>query len=105
MSVCLHDTACPGHGYAHEAAMNRAGTPRVDLSDLAKLPPLPGRIELPGLTDEDRELRPSTRMLLAMAHTRRPIYQGTVPAHVKASRRRKNRAARRARAVHRRCTR
>lgn len=41
--------------------------------------------------------RNATGMLLALANTGRHIYLGTVPGHVKAERRRKNRAARRAR--------
>ena len=75
----------------------------MDLSGLKKIP-LPGRIDI-GLSEEEKTLSPSTKMLLAMSRLRKPIYQGTVPAHVKASRRRKDRAARRARIVHRRCTR
>jgi hypothetical protein len=41
--------------------------------------------------------RVSTRMLLAMARTGRPVYEGTVPAAVKARRRAANKRARLAR--------
>lgn len=41
--------------------------------------------------------RASTQMLLAMGAIGKPIYEGTVPGHVKARRRRQNRAARAAR--------
>jgi hypothetical protein len=103
MSVCLHDPNCPGHGFAHEAAMRRAGTPPVDLSPLANKIPLPGHIDI-GLTEDEKILSPSTKMLLVMAAKGQRIYEGTVPGHVKARRRAKNRRARRARVVHRGCT-
>lgn len=45
---------------------------------------------------------PSTKMLLAMSALGKPIYEGTVPAAVKATRRRRNRAARAARKAARR---
>ena len=41
--------------------------------------------------------RPSTQMLLAMGAIGKPIYEGTVPGHVKARRRAAGKAARRAR--------
>ena len=41
--------------------------------------------------------RASTQMLLAMGRIGKPIYEGTVPGHVKARRRAINKAARRAR--------
>lgn len=40
---------------------------------------------------------PSTKMLLALSATGKHVYQGTVPAAVKARRRAKNKVARRAR--------
>lgn len=45
--------------------------------------------------------RNSTGMLLAMADTGRPVYQGTVPPAVVAKRRARNKAARAARRAHR----
>jgi hypothetical protein len=41
--------------------------------------------------------RPTTQMLLAISATGKHLYQGTVPAHVKARRRAANKVARRAR--------
>jgi hypothetical protein len=41
-----------------------------------------------------------SRMVLAMLQTKH-VYQGTVPAHVKEARRRKNKAARRSRRINR----
>lgn len=46
--------------------------------------------------------RNATGMLVALADTGKHLYQGTVPAAVKASRRRKNKAARAARRAARR---
>ncbi|GAB3863291.1 hypothetical protein GCM10028801_30570 [Nocardioides maradonensis] len=46
--------------------------------------------------------RPSTRMLLAIADTGKHLYQGTVPAHVKAKRRARNKVARLSRKANRR---
>jgi len=40
---------------------------------------------------------PSTKMALALAATGKTVYGGTVPGHVKATRRRRNKAARQAR--------
>jgi hypothetical protein len=40
---------------------------------------------------------PSTKMALALAATRKRVYEGTVPGAVKAERRAKNKAARKAR--------
>lgn len=68
--------------------------------DLSMIP-LPGRVSLPGVAEEDLRLKDSTKMLLALSRTHRHFYEGTVPAAVKARRRAKNRAARRARRVHR----
>lgn len=47
--------------------------------------------------DDDAELKPSTRMLLAMSRLGKPVYGGTVPAPVVARRRAANKAARKAR--------
>lgn len=56
----------------------------------------------PGVTtvtpdDIAKASSPSTQMLLAMGATGRKVYEGTVPAAVKAQRRAKNKAARKAR--------
>lgn len=63
--------------------------------------PLPGRVSIPGVTEDDLALSDSTKMLLALSRTKRHFYEGTVPAATVARRRAKNRAARRARRVHR----
>lgn len=59
---------------------------------------LPARLRV-ARTDADDALiaSPSTRMLLAFAALGKPMYEGTVPAHIKARRRAKNKAARHAR--------
>lgn len=64
----------------------------------------------PGVTtvapdDIAKATSPSTKMLLALAATGRRVYEGTVPGAVKAKRREQNRAARRARAAHRKAAR
>lgn len=53
----------------------------------------------PWVTPDDIEKAssPSTKMALALAATGKQVYANTVPAHVKADRRRKNKAARIAR--------
>jgi hypothetical protein len=60
---------------------------------------MPRRVET--RTDEQLAVaegnRPTTQMLLAISATGKHLYQGTVPAHVKARRRRQNKAARLAR--------
>lgn len=55
------------------------------------------------VTDDqiERAERASSQMLVAIADTGKHFYQGTVPAHVKARRRAKNKAARKARRPHR----
>lgn len=55
------------------------------------------------LSPEDIEIaeRPSTRMLLALADTGKHLYQGTVPGHVKAKRRARNKVARASRRANR----
>jgi hypothetical protein len=64
-------------------------------------PGLPGTVTITDSTDRDLTdsggFRESTRMLLAMARTGRPVYEGTVPAHVKARRHAANKRARVAR--------
>lgn len=51
------------------------------------------------IPEEEREkaVSPSTKMALALAWTRKPFYEGTVPAATVLNRRRKNKAARAAR--------
>lgn len=51
---------------------------------------------------ENLRLSDSTKMLLALGMSGKHLYQGTVPPAIVARRRAKNRAARRARRVHRR---
>ena len=54
-----------------------------------------------GPEDIARAGSPSTKMALALAATGKHVYEGTVPAAVKARRRAKNKVARRARRVRR----
>ncbi len=60
---------------------------------------LPGRIRTASEEDVARQWSPQSQMAIALAG--KPTYEGTVPAHVKAQRRAKNKAARRARRVNR----
>lgn len=50
-----------------------------------------------GPDDIARASSPTTKMALALAATGRHVYEGTVPRHVIARRRAKNKAARKAR--------
>lgn len=59
-------------------------------------------VTVPDTLVDRGEFRASTRMLLAMARTGRPIYAGTVPAAVVARRRAANKRARAARRAARR---
>lgn len=64
------------------------------------LPPRVTVQDTPDLADKPG-FRESTRMLLAMSRLGKPVYEGTVPAHVKTRRRAANKAARKARRAHR----
>lgn len=57
----------------------------------------------PWITDADIDIAESPRfqMLVALSATKAHVYGGTVPAHVIAKRRAKNKAARKARRSHR----
>lgn len=55
-------------------------------------------------TQTDQQ-RLTTGMLVAMANLRKPMYEGTVDPAVTARRRAQNKAARRARAIHRKAAR
>lgn len=70
--------------------------PRLPLAGRTMVP-LPGRVD----TGHDTRLSDSTKMLLALSRTQRHFYEGTVPRATVERRRAKNRAARRARRVHR----
>lgn len=56
------------------------------------------RVEVPGA---DGRLKDSTKMMLAMSRLGKRFYEGTVPAAEIERRRRRNKAARAARRVHR----
>lgn len=66
---------------------------------LPYMPVIPAPAPVVTVTPEEiaNANRPSTQMLLALTATRRHVYGGTVPAAVKAARRRRNKAARAAR--------
>lgn len=59
------------------------------------------RITTASPEDIAKATSPSTKMALALAATGKRVYEGTVPGHVKARRRARNKAARRARKDHR----
>lgn len=52
-------------------------------------------------TPNDHQITPAAQMAIAIADTGKPFYEGTVPAATIARRRAKNRAARKARRIHR----
>ena len=88
---------------AREAEVDNASGFKAMISRLGQIKVAPPRITIPGISPEPTEtLSPSTKMLLCMAAKGQRIYEGTVPPHVVARRRRRNRAARAARRVHRR---
>lgn len=71
-----------------------------DFRDMRRAQLRPARVADPtDVTPADvREAkRASTKMLLAISATGKHLYQGTVPAHVKARRRAANKVARKAR--------
>jgi len=59
--------------------------------------PVPAPITLKVTPEDVERVTQPTRMLLAIAATGKHLYQGTVPAHVKAKRRAANKASHRAR--------
>jgi len=103
MSVCEHDAHCPGHGPQHEAAKVPNHIPEGLTRDLqhryigASVPPV-STISAEEIAHANR---PSTQMLMAISATGKHLYQGTVPAHIKARRRAANKAARIARKANR----
>lgn len=63
------------------------------------------RVDVTDAETRAKVTSPGTQMLLALGRTGKHIYEGTVPAAEKATRRRRNKAARAARRSHRKASR